>query len=373
MNVFDIFDLESDVDIDSWIQPARDAIWQYLHEKNINKRYSMTKNFVWEWDETDIEYLFYSYKNCFNMNTVIEDSLLLKSNRPRKTKRISEDFRECVLEIFKEIGLNGSGFDIRDVSVKRVTDMLMDKLPNIYEIIEIPPLSKAEVFLVYIFDTLFYMFLQKNVLKAKCHYCGHVIEDIKDARRIDGYYYCKEHSFYCVFHHRYEYIEDQHTYIENFGWVCKDALDSELYKECRLCKKDFRARDVIETEDFGCFCKKCFDRVYTYDEAREKHFPCWEMQPCEWCGTKIHEDDVIIIKSSLFCETCANKLFEIFSAIEDTVECKHKKLFVEHSLDEVTDFGFDWEKFCIQSLDEEFINLPSKNAVQRLWLADTMG
>ena len=41
MNVFDIFDLESDVDIDSWIQPARDAIWQYLHEKNINKRYSM--------------------------------------------------------------------------------------------------------------------------------------------------------------------------------------------------------------------------------------------------------------------------------------------------------------------------------------------
>ena len=105
-----------------------------------------------------------------------------------------------------------------------------------------------------------------------CADCGEVISR-DDAYEIDGRYYCEDCVSYCEYHQCYE-ANTEMTYVEDYGDVCEDALESGDFICCDNCDTWYRrsAVDYVVTDDgYEYCCEDCArDAGYVFDEETDE-------------------------------------------------------------------------------------------------------
>jgi len=140
-----------------------------------------------------------------------------------------------------------------------------------------------------------------------CADCGSYI-DREYARYIDGEYYCEDCSFYCDYHGEYEHGES--TYIDCYGYVCDEALDSDEFFYCEECEEWCRKNDnTIHTEDGEMFCSvRCADRAGYYILEDGKWYPEDDVRYCELCEEYVHKDDWDVEHEC--CNVCLKDVLE---------------------------------------------------------------
>jgi len=92
-----------------------------------------------------------------------------------------------------------------------------------------------------------------------CSCCGKPIKAGR-AVEIDGKYYHSECTFYCSYHQRQEPKPNTHEprYVYNFGYVCKEALDSGEFFECDECGELFKISEKVVINNMN-LCRSCYD------------------------------------------------------------------------------------------------------------------
>jgi len=130
--------------------------------------------------------------------------------------------------------------------------------------------------------------------EKRCVSCGNHY-DAEDMHYIDGDWYCEDCCFYCQYHGEWEIgNEEDYTYIEDYGRVCEDALDSDDFYQCEECGYWYREnyRNAIVAEDGTHFCgQRCVERsnyTYTHDGSL---YPSDEVYFCEHCERDVHRDE----------------------------------------------------------------------------------
>lgn len=124
----------------------------------------------------------------------------------------------------------------------------------------------------------------------KCDDCGCTYDE-EDMYLIDGSWYCSDSSFYCDYHERREI--GNYTYIQDYGYVCDDALESDDFYYCNHCDEWHYApsRSPIVTTDDKHFCsERCAERE-DYVLYNDKWYPMDELYYCEHCGQDVLEEN----------------------------------------------------------------------------------
>lgn len=123
-----------------------------------------------------------------------------------------------------------------------------------------------------------------------CADCGCVIDE-EDAEFIDGTYYCHDCCNYCECCHEYHRGND--TYVNNYGYVCEDCLDSEDFIQCEDCGEWFHTNDVTYLENLDIYvCRDCLRDNFT---------------ECDWCGDFFRDEDINRVDGKDFCPDCLKK------------------------------------------------------------------
>ena len=123
-----------------------------------------------------------------------------------------------------------------------------------------------------------------------CADCGCVIDE-EDAEFIDGTYYCHDCCNYCECCN--EYYRGNNTYVNNYGYVCEDCLDSEDFIQCEDCGEWFRTNDVTYLENLDIYvCRDCLRDNFT---------------ECDWCGDFLRDEDINRVDGKDFCPDCLKK------------------------------------------------------------------
>ena len=126
---------------------------------------------------------------------------------------------------------------------------------------------------------------------CECDYEG----DSGEMHLIDGCWYCESCCFYCNYHERWEIGDiDEQTYIDGYGYVCDEAIDSSgHFYSCDRCGCVFSVDDdYIETADGNHYCcDRCAERDdYVFLDDGE-----WYSKDvlfyCNCCGRYVHKDD----------------------------------------------------------------------------------
>ena len=123
-----------------------------------------------------------------------------------------------------------------------------------------------------------------------CADCGCVIDE-EDAEFIDGTYYCHDCCNYCECCN--EYYRGNDTYVNNYGYVCEDCLDSEDFIQCEDCGEWFCTNDVTYLDNLGIYvCRDCLRDNFT---------------ECDWCGDFLRDEDINRVDGKDFCPDCLKK------------------------------------------------------------------
>ena len=153
-----------------------------------------------------------------------------------------------------------------------------------------------------------------------CYDCGYTYNE-EDMHYINGRWYCDDCCFYCEYHGEYE-VGDS-TYIESYGRVCDDALDSCDFYRCEYCDeyhyRNSSCDEHIETEDGTEFC--CPEHAYEggYMKTKDGYwYPEDEVYYCENCCEHVHADDWDSEHDC--CNNCVPEEIE-----EDTTETEERE------------------------------------------------
>ena len=123
-----------------------------------------------------------------------------------------------------------------------------------------------------------------------CADCGCVIDE-EDAEFIDGTYYCHDCCNYCECCN--EYYRGNETYVNSYGYVCEDCLDSEDFIQCEDCGEWFRTNDVTYLENLDIYvCRDCLRDNFT---------------ECDWCGDFLRDEDINRVDGKDLCPDCFKK------------------------------------------------------------------
>ena len=123
-----------------------------------------------------------------------------------------------------------------------------------------------------------------------CADCGCVIDE-EDAEFIDGTYYCHDCCNYCECCN--EYYRGNDTYVNNYGYVCEDCLDSGDFIQCEDCGEWFRTNDVTYLENLDIYvCRDCLRDNFT---------------ECDWCGDFLRDEDINRVDGKDLCPDCFKK------------------------------------------------------------------
>ena len=145
-----------------------------------------------------------------------------------------------------------------------------------------------------------------------CYDCNHS-GDREDMYYIDGHWYCEDCSFYCAYHEQRETGDS--TYVENYGYVCDDALDDGDFYQCDHCGEWNQGDDYIETEDGNIYCCSGHARRDGYTELNGSWYDEDEVRICDHCGQLVHED--YWNEELDCCEDCEDRVRE---ELEDATE-----------------------------------------------------
>lgn len=131
--------------------------------------------------------------------------------------------------------------------------------------------------------------------RVRCADCGDIV-DREDAiyDEDSGEYYCHDCCEYCEYHEEYEHREL--TYVEEYGDVCDDALDSDSsFYHCYNCGRWFHEGGTESLSDYRghTICLYCFESDYA---------------ECEECGEIYPISEMDEIDGSYYCHDCAEEM-----------------------------------------------------------------
>lgn len=142
-----------------------------------------------------------------------------------------------------------------------------------------------------------------------CYQCGSVIDpcDEDNVHYIDGEYYCNDCCFYCAYHEEWEVgnVYDQ-CYIQNYGYVCEDGMDSGDFTYCEECEEyhEYDSYNHVITEDDHWYCSSECAENAGYVKCRDGEWRKEEVvYYCEECGEYVLEDEYDFEKD--MCMQCA--------------------------------------------------------------------
>lgn len=145
--------------------------------------------------------------------------------------------------------------------------------------------------------------------RHRCADCGECYDE-EDMIYIDGEWYCHDCVDYCEYHDEYE--RGELTYVQDYGYVCDDALDSGDFIECEQCGNYYYAcrRDGITTQDGSWYCCEYCAGDAGYVEAYDgEWYDEDETHCCNECG-KIVPDDEWDDEMEMCCECAAARQTE---------------------------------------------------------------
>lgn len=152
----------------------------------------------------------------------------------------------------------------------------------------------------------------------RCVHCGEFIsqDDIDNgfARYTPDGWCCDddECAVYCEYHERYEAREDDHEYINGYGWICGDGVYYSSYVErCEECGELFMVDDGMYDVHGNFYCDTCAENELVYVESDSEYYPASEVRQCASCGEYFPTDDMTMDDcGDYYCEDCWEELQE---------------------------------------------------------------
>ena len=181
-----------------------------------------------------------------------------------------------------------------------------------------------------------------------CDHCGERCDE-DEIRYCDntGEYLCPDCSDYCDYHGEYEatyptrYVDRNLTHVNNYGYVCQDALESGNFFYCDHCNEYYSSRYNNEHEVDGQYwCDDCTDNdavwcdgcqnyhadngyLITYKDSLTGNCYCEDyardedlLAVCEECGCVDLAVNMTENSGEFYCEDCKNKM--VTQAVEQT-------------------------------------------------------
>lgn len=177
--------------------------------------------------------------------------------------------------------------------------------------------------------------------KYYCDYCGEECDE-------DDLYYCEDtgeclcHDCcdYCDYHERYEhtyptrYTSRDLIHVDNYGYVCCEALDSGDFFYCDHCNSWLSySNDNSHNVDENCWCNDCTDNyavwcngcdqyhedynLITYTNSRTGEVYCSDyatendmLTVCEECGCADLIENMNEDNGKFYCDNCENRITE---------------------------------------------------------------
>ena len=159
----------------------------------------------------------------------------------------------------------------------------------------------------------------------RCVCCGELISqhDIEHGyvRETEDGYCCDSDgcAVWCEVHDCYETREDDHEYVDGYGWICEYGLNySDEVERCVECGNIYLTEDGIVDAHGDFYCDRCAEDCLTYVEDENGYYRNEEVERCENCGEYFLKEDMVKIENDYYCECCAEELEE--ENEEDTEE-----------------------------------------------------
>jgi hypothetical protein len=107
-----------------------------------------------------------------------------------------------------------------------------------------------------------YLSCRRHRKKPICAHCGRLIIDEDDRIEIDDEIYCRDCTFYCDHHHRYELIERGSNEIKLAGGLCITVCNNALscYRQCSTCGVWHKINDGHFGNE-GFHCDACYKKL----------------------------------------------------------------------------------------------------------------